>query len=340
MYRLPKLANSRDSNQTWRKGLFRLGLSLALIAIVYGTADISSLLAALSKISLQTALALMLLYTLGQIISAGKWSLFIRETGLQRNFRRVLRAYFVGMYANTFGLGTVGGDVLRSFLLRPSKGQRTRTLATVAADRVHGLGVLLIIGLFSITIVMPNVLGKYTLPACLLGALALPAAWLFALKILPRIFSDEHRFHQAATKISEGFPASWKTLLQASLISITFHSLQIFMFYLIAQALKVDLSLAYLYATVPFINIASSLPLTINGLGIREAAAVFLFAPAGISQETAIAFGAIWFACVTVISALAGILASDVVGETEFEETSNFSVANAEDKVGARHEAR
>ena len=58
-------------------------------------------------------------------------------------------------------------------------------------------------------------------------------------------------------------------------------------------------------------NIASSLPISWQGLGIRENSYIFFLtaAPAIVSKEQAVAFGALWLLAVTVSSAIGGIVA-------------------------------
>jgi uncharacterized membrane protein YbhN (UPF0104 family) len=70
----------------------------------------------------------------------------------------------------------------------------------------------------------------------------------------------------------------------------------------------VSLSLSLLLVAIPFINIISSLPISWNGVGFREAGYVFFLAGHGISQEQSIAFGALWLLATTISSLIGGIV--------------------------------
>ena len=59
---------------------------------------------------------------------------------------------------------------------------------------------------------------------------------------------------------------------------------------------------------VPIANVFASLPITLNGLGVREAAYLVLFGHAGLSKPDTIALGLLWFAS-TMIGGLSGIFA-------------------------------
>lgn len=59
------------------------------------------------------------------------------------------------------------------------------------------------------------------------------------------------------------------------------------------------------------------IPVSINGLGIREAAYVLLFGPVGLSTGQAVTLSMLFFLVVTVISLLGGII---FLAEREREE--------------------
>ena len=56
-------------------------------------------------------------------------------------------------------------------------------------------------------------------------------------------------------------------------------------------ALNIDLSITYLFIVIPLIYLTEALPISINGLGVREGAFVFFFTQAGVSKEKALAVG-------------------------------------------------
>lgn len=64
---------------------------------------------------------------------------------------------------------------------------------------------------------------------------------------------------------------------------------------------------------IPFVNILGSLPISWQGLGVRETAYIF-FLSSYLSNEQAVAFGAMWFLGVTVSSAIGGVV-SALTGE-------------------------
>ena len=78
--------------------------------------------------------------------------------------------------------------------------------------------------------------------------------------------------------------------------------------YILAAGLGLTAPLALFILCVPIANVFASLPLTLNGLGIRETAYLVLFGMAGMRKEDAIALGLLWFAA-TMVGGLTGGIA-------------------------------
>ncbi len=308
----PELSEKKSRARKRRKQittLAKIGVSLFLLAVVYSTVDFKQLLKTLSAISAPTAAIIVGMYIFGQILSSLKWRIFLTNAGIKRSFSETLRAYFFGMFVNTFGVGTVGGDLTRSLAIGPAKGERAASLATVVADRVHGLTILISIGAIAVFIVRPPILGAYAPVLAILIVIGLITGWFIGPKILTLIFHKDHRFGGAALQAANAFPSEIKPLLQATAISFAFHCTQILMHIIIARELMTGLSNSYLFATIPWVNAASALPISTNGLGVREYMYILLLTPAGVTHETAVAFGAIWIVTVSLVSAICGPLA-------------------------------
>jgi len=78
--------------------------------------------------------------------------------------------------------------------------------------------------------------------------------------------------------------------------------------YLLARGLGLNVPLAAFMLCVPIANVFASLPITLNGLGVRETAYLVLFSLAGIAKADAIALSLLYFAA-TMIGGLTGVFA-------------------------------
>lgn len=308
------------------KKIVRLLISVILIYVIYSSVDFEKLLATLQKVSLPTAIAIPILYAAGQIVSCMKWRIFIKAVDISRSFGDILRAYFLGMFVNTFGLGTLGGDLTRAIAITPPKGKRLTSFATVVADRIHGLIVLATIAVIATLVWGPEIFPTSYIVLAWLGLLAIVLGWFVGPAIVMKFTKEHTKLGRLVRLLSIAFISKPKQIANASAISLFFHCFQIFMHYLIVRELEAPIALSYLFIAVPIANIASSLPISTSGIGVREAAYIFMFSRLGIPNETSIAIGAIWTTSVILVSGILGLLFPPdkniitTAEETEFDE--------------------
>ena len=295
----PADKGKKASGTIWRF-LLRLLVSASLIAFIFRTTKLKLVLKSIALLPAYYTLFIVLVYLLGQLISSQKWRLFLKELEIGRTRLETLRAYFIGMCINTFGLGTVGGDAARVIALQPEKAIMARAVGSVLGDRVQGLAVLAAIGAVAALVTDAPVVGPYALPSLFAVVLGTLAWW--GLTILFK--RPDLKIYPLLRKLTHALPLRPGFLAQITVYSIVFHLSQIFIYALVAHGLGVPIPFSLLLATVPLINIASCLPISINGIGVREGLAVALFVPLGMTNEQAVAMGVLWLVGSTLASAL------------------------------------
>ncbi|MCB0311582.1 MAG: flippase-like domain-containing protein [Bdellovibrionales bacterium] len=284
-------------------------VSVGMLFLALSFVDIDQLVLQLREVSFTTAVVVTFGYALGQVLSSYKWWLIARSGGLRIPFTSALRAYFIGMYANCFGLGLVGGDVTRAVLLAGRESKKAQALASVVADRAHGLATLVIVGMiFSINdgrdTISPNF--SYFLFAFLACVIL---GWTLGPKIILGLLAPHNRFRSKIEEIIGVLPKDLWTISYITLLSAVFHIFQVWLHWLILDGLGLDISLLVLLGSIPFVSILCSLPISYQGVGVRETSYIFFLSSAGLSKEHAILLGAIWFIAVTITGALGGIVA-------------------------------
>src|SRR5262249_31656854 len=65
---------------------------------------------------------------------------------------------------------------------------------------------------------------------------------------------------------------------------------------------------AYYWIVVPLVTLATMLPITFNGMGVREGAMVVFLAPLGVPAGTAVSLSFLWFCVFTTASVVGGIV--------------------------------
>jgi uncharacterized membrane protein YbhN (UPF0104 family) len=291
------------------KSLLKIALSALMLILVVRVINYDKLAAVMTNLSLEAVCMIIILYALGQVMSALKWWILLNKSGLHVSFRKTLKSYFIGMFVNCFGLGTVGGDLSRALLVSTGEESKITAISSVIADRAHGLAVLATIGscaalIFGSTLLAP----EYMMTMIAVGICTI-SGWFIGPIIVRKFLPSNHRFRNKMEEVLRVFPNQKRVLLLMTGISFLFHVLQISLHYVMGYFLFLDLPLKELFVIIPLINILSTLPISWNGLGVREKAYQTFLAPTLISNEHALAFGALWLLSVTVCSAIGGLFA-------------------------------
>ena len=100
--------------------------------------------------------------------------------------------------------------------------------------------------------------------------------------------------------------ARWRGLIAAATAqSFFFQAVVILVVFLNANALGLSVPLAALAVFVPLISLAGMLPVSVNGLGLREALYLLLFGRVGVPADAAVSMALLYFA-VTMAASLPG----------------------------------
>lgn len=108
-------------------------------------------------------------------IGALRWWGLLRAQGINLPKRKVFGIFFIGVFANTYLLGSVGGDVVRAaYVCDRNQGSRAPALASIILDRIMGL-----MALVTMTVLLlPANMGMLR-SSPLLGAMAYSLVSLF-----------------------------------------------------------------------------------------------------------------------------------------------------------------
>jgi len=294
------------------KSLIKFLLSASLLAVVLYSVDRQKLSTAFGRVEVGTALVVVFGYFVGQLMSSVKWWTIARTGGIAASYPTALKAYFIGMFVNCFGLGMVGGDAARGILIAQGQPKKTEGIASVVADRIHGLTVLSIIALITTYTIGNDRVPRELIHLLLLLVAGFVAAWLIGPWVLTHIPGIKNtRMAAKLRQVAAIFPRDPKTLAIITSISVVFHVLQISLHKVMVDGLGLSIPMSTLFVVIPFVNILSSLPISWNGLGVREKSYVFFLTstPALMSHDEAVVIGALWLLAVTTTSAIGGIVA-------------------------------
>src|SRR4029079_15797858 len=121
-------------------------LILGALFLVLPAKDLADSIRALPAMMWPAAIGIYLVF---HLLGVTKWSLLINTAGAELPFRRAARAYYWGLFGNTFLPSIVGGDVVRAGMAMRSVRSKGGLIFGSLIDRlqdVAGLGVVAGIG--------------------------------------------------------------------------------------------------------------------------------------------------------------------------------------------------
>ena len=264
----------------------------------------------------------------GQLTSVWKWGWMLRVAGRGASAAMLVRASLVGLFYNNFLPGSVGGDVVKLLMLAPEVGGRARAAASVFMQRNTGVAGLLVIGL-PLSLLHPVRVGLF--PEWL-GALNHMATW-FALASVGYVAVNAAMLSRPAYRALWGFLARRGTgaglrhtlgakaralhesllLFRSSLagavaISVLTQFLDCVIVWFIAHSLGLDLSIWFCCVCVPMVTLAQMLPVTVNGLGLRESLYLVLLGSVGAPADAATGLSLISFGLGFALSLMGGLV--------------------------------
>ena len=286
----------------------KVAVSIGLLAYLARRVDFAVLAGFLAAIHPAWLAAAVVLYLAGQAVSALKWRRLALALGFDGTPSRFVAHYFIGMFFNAFGFGTVGGDVVRTLYLAGRSKRRALAANTVLADRVSGLLMLLAIALAALAI-----FHHYELPASIYWTVVLIASgllggWRLLPRLLPLVLPAENRLRRLVERDLAPYWNDGRLLAEVAALSLAFHLSQIFVLLILTRALGLEVPWSYCFIFGPLVNIMAAIPVSLNGLGVREGGYVFFLAHIGIERDAAVGFALTWFAVVMLAGLVGGIV--------------------------------
>lgn len=281
----------------------KLGVSGLLLTWLLYQTSWQELAGIWARIEWGFALLGLLLYFVNLLISSVRWRMIAKLEGFkEKRLDQYFRYTLVGAYFGLLLPTSVGGDAVKAYYLAQGWKHYPRALVTVVIDRLSGLWLLMATsGFAAILIDFP------ALPDSVrYGAMFLSAVSLATVIFLPRISTRFKSYlpDRAISKYTRD-PQVWLSLM---LLVVAVQLSGGWMYLMIAKSLGVDLSWSFLMVFYIFTVLVTVLPVTLNGIGLREGMAVFLFSQLHLPASVGIAFGLTYLLIMAVTGAIGGFI--------------------------------
>jgi uncharacterized membrane protein YbhN (UPF0104 family) len=281
-----------------RKTLLRAAVSLALIAWILRGTDLREVWAAFRTADVRYVLLAIALIPFGYFFSVSRWRTLLRAQGGDATYPFLYRSLLTGIFFNNFLPSTIGGDAIRAWDTARSGVGKATALTIILVDRFVGLLALLLfaaVGLLGAGRLAERV---PDLALWVLGVGAVMVAVAVVL-FLP------NRIKAPPLAALFAFRGHTRALAGAFFWSLCLQALVVLNAWVLARALHVELGLAPFFLIVPLAVFLMMVPVSINGIGVRENLFVFFLASFGVAEATGLAFAWLDYGLV-LLQALAG----------------------------------
>lgn len=308
---LAPMASARG--RRWALVLLKLGVSLALVAIVVALADIAEVGASLAAMQAgPMAMAVGLCFSQSVLIGL-RWHVLGHGTGDFVGRWPVMRVTFAAMFCNQLLPTSVGGDLVRIGLLARLGLPTGRAARTVVLDRTAGL-----LSLLTLMAVTGFVLGEQipaTWPVDIIRSLPVAAIGL----ILGGLFVGDRIADTIEARLRLPWLAQllrdFSRLLRSGastvvilVMSYGIHCASATSVWILAKAGGVEIDFLQVLGFLPIVILVQLIPVSIAGWGIREGTIVTLFGLLGIGTAAAVAVSILWGAAIAAGAILAGAI--------------------------------
>lgn len=290
---------------TTMKFLLRMGLSVCLLAWLISRTNPHDLLSAFLDLSFFAWAAAFLMYLASQVIGSIRWYFLAYALDFTGPWSAYLKYYFVGMYFNLFLPTCVGGDVLKMHFISRGEPKKLRATYSILADRLFGLVAMFLLGAGAVLIgqgVLPHYFERLLRVAgiCIIASfLSLPMAYKLLSITWPKIGKR--------LAVLLVFWEKPKAMFAGLSLSFVLQVLGMGAVALLANDMGLDPPVLFYFAAFPLVAILTILPISFNGIGIREGGFIFFLGLKGISAEKALTLSLSFFAIQIAASLIGGL---------------------------------
>ncbi len=299
--------------------LAKLAVSAGLIAFLFHKLSPENLLADLSRVSPWQLVIAVVVFFVSVGMGAYQWHLLLKAGGIALPFAKTFKVYFVGMFFNNFLPAGIGGDVMKIYDVTRVGNDPHQVFAVTMLDRVIGIAGLCVLALAaSFVLLAGDGLPNLYLYIVIFAGCVAP---VLALIMNRRLSRGVRRLFGALTLWGLGgrFDAIFRhlgeyrrlrmLLVRLTVLAMAVQFLRVVTHVLVAQSLGIavtNLHFIQFFVFVPLLGLIMILPISINGLGVREGAGILLFTQIGFSKEQALLMELITYAIMVMVSLLGG----------------------------------
>ncbi len=327
----------RSSTVIMKSKLFafaKIAVTALLLFYVFRKVDFQQFKDTMRNVQLDMLALSFFILLLGHYVCIFRWRLLMRPLMQVPSFNSLLGIYWIGLFFNLAFPTVIGGDVVKMYYAgKPSKAY-PQSFAATFLDRDAGMFAMMMIAccvLPAYPVLVPGIPVRLIVwgifAAFIIGNIAIFTP--FCHRILTRILNRLGllKIAHKVDLISNAFLVLRKhpvILLLSLLISLINQALVITMTWVLALGLRIDVSISYFMIFVPVITLISMIPVSLNGMGLREYAFTSLFSSIGILPASGSALGLLTSIAIILSSLPGGFVYLFIKNRNDAQQLAQF----------------
>ena len=302
--------------------LLKVGVTVAIIVFLFARVNVAVMAQHLAQANIALLFLALALYFLAIVLGAMKWQALVRAQNLNVPLGDLLSYALVGLFFGNLLPSNVGGDVVRAYGLVRVTNRAEAAAISVLVDRLMGLvaflgAAVIMAALAAVTLTRGAELEQIEIATVITAALLIFAsALLFSRRVSQRAkrlfgFAPLARLQPIAERVYHALQVyrhSYRALATNLILSAGIVVVTTLVWYTVALALGMNLSIFYFFLFNPLIAFVLLIPISFNGLGPKEATAIFFFGLVGMPSEIALSMSLIFHLLIVLTSLPGGIL--------------------------------
>ena len=291
---------------------FRASVSFGILYALFYFIPFKDFLQAIKLIPVNTWGIVLACFATGHIISALKWRLVVSASGVKIPCGTAIRAHAAGLFANLCLPSIIGGDVIRAGMAVKKKGKLEAITVGSLMDRINDTIALILIACIASLFITKNISAEIKLAFIIIaGFVCISVIFgIICIKFVPTEKFPKF-FGNIITKIKH----SLNSLLSRPLIAFFAFSLSlavqsgfIFLNIKLAEAIGINIENALWFWAWPLAKLIALAPVSLGGLGVREAVLAGLLSPFGVETTLSVSQGLSWQSILIATGLISGLL--------------------------------
>jgi len=279
------------------------------IASVFASADLKLLL-------ISPAIVLVVI-----VLRGARWRLLMRVVGIECSLLRSVTVWMIGFFAASV-TPAKAGDAIRALYLQNDTGRTFgETFLTVFIDRLMDLVLVLVLGVVSVLLFWRYFIKLPSYWAILLAAVGIGVIvyllsnrkmMRYLLKpifeaLVPRKYKEKFslNFHTFYDSL-EHYRRRPAIMALAMLLTVAAWAIVFALAWYLTVVFGIDVDPAFVFLIMPIVTLVELIPISVSGLGTRDAAVIYFFSLVGVSSAAAVSFSIGYLIVGTYLTAAVG----------------------------------